>query len=245
MMATRYFTNEELLAYLDQEIDSETAKTISRRLECDEVLRERVAKLNELSDGITTALDGLLASAPEMPDMGQNIVPSKITNWLVPVGLAAALIVGTVFDTYSQQRSTPKGWMKYVSAYQSLYVNGTLTSVDVSDEDNTAQLSHLSKIIGRDLSAAQNTDGIAFRRAQLLGFEGRPLVQMAYLSQIGSPIALCVIKSISAEEQPVQLTTLEDMSAAYWTKDGYSFLLIGGKDDRLIGQEAELFFEVI
>lgn len=245
MMAPRHFTDEELTAYLDQEIDSETAKSISQRLESDAVLQERVAKLNELTDGISTALDGLLTSAPEMPDMGQNIVPYKITNWLVPVGLAAALVVGAVFGTYGLQRSTSKGWMNYVSAYQALYVNGTLASVDVSDADNTAQLALLSEIIGRDLTAAQNTDGISFRRAQLLGFEGRPLVQMAYLSQIGSPIALCVIQSETTGEQTPQFTTFEGMSAAYWTKDGYSFLLIGGQDDRLISQEAKLFFEVI
>jgi anti-sigma factor RsiW len=245
MMTSRHFTNEELTAYLDQEIDSVTADLISRRLETDAVLQGRVAKLNTMTDEILAAFDGLLGLAPAVPDMGDDVTPSKAKSWIVPVGFAAALVLAAVFGRYGLQRPDAKGWMDYVSAYQALYVNGTLASIGVSAADNTTQLAQLSKILGRDLSLVQNTGGIALRRAQLLGFEGRPLVQMAFLSQIGAPIALCVIKSETAKEQTFQFMTFEGMSAAYWTKEGYSFLLIGGQDDRLIEQEAKLFFDLI
>ena len=250
MTASRLFTDEELTAYLDHEIDPAIADTISLALETDVALQQRIQKLDTLTNNISIAFDGLLASAPAMPEMSKMAAPKSrtaIVTWGRTAGIAAALAIGvmTGYFSFGQERRSSEGWMDYVAAYQALYINETLSSVDISDEEKTAQLTKLGQMLKRDLSSAQRPDEIEFRRAQLLGFQDKPLVQMAFLSRAGTPIALCVIKVTGSAETTPELTTLEGMSASHWTKEGYSFLLIGGKDEGLIEREAKYFFETI
>ncbi|AHD03303.1 hypothetical protein [Leisingera methylohalidivorans] len=49
-----------------------------------------------------------------------------------------------------------------------------------------------------DPSPAQSAKRLEFKCAQLLGFNGKPLLQMAYLDPDGVPVAFCVTCSAGA-----------------------------------------------
>jgi len=56
-------------------------------------------------------------------------------------------------------------------------------------------------------------------------------------------VALCIMRSNKQSDQAVQtaveVSDMEGMSAATWEKEGYTYLLIGGRDAHLIRDTAE------
>jgi len=143
------------------------------------------------------------------------------------------------------------GWKDYVAAYQALYTNATLAKVEQSDIAKQQELTRVGAAIGKDMmiSQLQVAAEIDYKRAQVLGFEGRALVQLAFLSSTGEPLALCIIRSDEARESTkagsslaaVQQMEMEGMSSAAWSGGGYEFLLIGGKDAMLMEKLAQRF----
>jgi hypothetical protein len=80
-----------------------------------------------------------------------------------------------------------------------------------------------------------------YKRSQILGFEGRPLMQVAYLSRVGSPVVLCIMRSDATAALGVKTDVMQGMAAATWRKGNYEYLLIGGHDKALIERAANTF----
>lgn len=95
----RLFADDELTGYLDQEIDTALAEMITRALETDVVLQQRVQSLDVFAEDIAVAFDGVLASAPMMPHMNNPTPTSDFMNWRSLAAVAAALVIGMLFGT--------------------------------------------------------------------------------------------------------------------------------------------------
>ncbi len=232
--------DEELTAFLDDELDPNRREAIEAALQIDPLLSRRLDSLRIPRDDIASAFDVLTTMAPETPELPQTESVKTRGSFLNLAAMAACLLIGglagSLFSSKSGQRD---GWMDYVAAYQALYVNETLSTITQSETQGIKQLEQLGEVVGRDLNGARSVEGIDFKRAQLLGFEGKPLVQIAYLSPRGEPMALCIIRSKAATDSAIKTTRLEGMSSAHWTRRGFAFLLIGGDDDRFISEIAE------
>lgn len=236
MNAKREFSDEELTAYLDGEADAANVAALEAQLSMDPALASRLDQLRLPIDAMRTAFDGMLQNAPNV-----ELAPEpKPALRLLP--LAASLIVGVALGASLMLRPTPDapGWMDYVASYQALYVTATLDTVDVPKVQQDAQLQALSEVLGRDVTNAAKFSGVAFKRGQVLGFKGRPLVQLAYLSPEGEPLALCIIRSDKAA-QVIKETELEGMRAAHWSDGEFAYLLIGGSDPEAVATLAADF----
>ena len=238
MTETLPIHDEDLTAYLDGELDPARCEAVEAALERDHALRRRLDGLRIPREGMAQAFDRLAATAPSMPDLPS---PRRETGGSVRryAAMAACLLIGAagggLWATTLPERDS---WMDYVAAYQALYVDATLASVVQPEAEGTEQLRRLGAVLGRDLLAAQDVDPLDFKRAQVLGYQGRPLIQIAYLSPEGAPVALCVIRSGEAADSGVRTARLEGMSSAWWSRNGFSYLLIGGEDDDLIARTA-------
>lgn len=249
MTDPRAFSDEELTAFLDGEADAELDSVISAALETDEALRERIAALDIPMAAIAAAFDSVLDDAPAMPDMAPAAAPvSANTNtrprWGFGIatfvtGLAAGLAVA-VFTGFGTPEPAPRGWVSFVASYQTLYTTDTLQAVDPSPQDAALQLAAVSKGIGIDLAALPRANGLTFKRAQLLAFNGKPLVQISYLREDGTPVALCII-SAGPDAQGLSMGAAEGLGVARWNTPGFGFLLIGGQDAAPLEREAETF----
>ena len=89
-----------------------------------------------------------------------------------------------------------------------------------------------------DLSTLKQIEGLDYKRVQILGFDGQPLAQLTFLSKVGAPVALCIIRKQGDGNTDIHLAELQGMSAASWSRDGYDYLLIGGSDAALIAATA-------
>lgn len=233
-MATN-ISDEELTAYLDGEADGALAGRIEAALMDDDTLAVRLDGLRFDVDALRGEAGAFLADAPSF-----TLPPAPASRGFGIMGgaMAACLALGLGLGFFlSDQPEEQTGWVHYVAAYQALYVGDTLAGV----EADPTQISELSSVLGRDLAAATASPELTFKRGQRLGFNGKPLIQLAYLSEEGAPMALCIIAK-SGEAKPVSQRVLEGMQAASWSDGEFAYLLIGGEDADLV-KRAALHFE--
>lgn len=245
MMTVRSFSDEDLTAVLDGEADAALAVAVEDAAATDPALADRMARLSGLTEGLGVAMGHLLRAAPAMPDLPVAAPSARRFGLVQSAAVAAALVLGLGLGGYvtapTGGQAVAQGWMGYVAAYQALYVPQTVAIDAPSPADARAQLADLGAVLGRDLTGALTDVGLDFRRGQMLGFEGRSLVQLAYAGPDGAPFALCVIALPDGDASAVASATLEGLAAAHWTDGGYGFLLIGGEDVGLVEKAAEGF----
>lgn len=241
-MTDRFFTDEELVAYLDGESDFAPADEIRAALPLDAALQKRVEALSFDSEVIAQGFQHLAPEANALPHLPS---PRKSSFGMNNVAAAAvvALLCGSVAGfAFSNKEANPNNWIDYVAAYQALYINATLSGVNTSAATQRAELQRVTSAIGKDISldALQFTNQVDYKRAQILGFKGKPLIQLAFLSRTGEPIALCIFRNGDTDAEITE-QLLEGMQSASWSRDGYGYVLIGSQDEQLINQMASHF----
>ncbi len=256
----RQFTDEELTAYLDGEAEPDLVKEIDCEFAARPDLNQRLRDLDIDRDEIAGAFHRLLDTAPGMPDLpefegtGDAVAGARSSGGMRVRAIAAmaacvALLALGAGAGYLVSETRNAGWRSYVAAYQALYVGGTLSHLKSSPAEQVSELGRVSKALGRpfDLAALQHIEQLDYKRAQTLGFEGRPLVQLAFMSKLGAPVALCIIRSgeASSRDMEVRYEMLEGMRAAWWRGNGFEYLLIGGTDAELIRTAATYFAGVL
>lgn len=249
MTETRHFTDEELTAFLDGEADEALSEAIATQLETDPALEAQLAALDIPMAELKGAYDALLQTAPPMPKLPAeetNIVPIRRFGWGLGVGTfgtgIAAGIAMAVFLGLGVPTPEPPGWVSFVASYQSLYTAET-HRLDAPDAATTnLQLASASDALGIDLTSLPAAEGLTFKRAQVLAFNEKPLIQIAYLRDDGTPVALCIIPA-GPDGKPVNMGAAQGMELARWNTPGYGFLLIGGEDGAALQTEAETFAE--
>ncbi len=238
------FSDEELTAYLDGETDHAPAAAIARALESDRDLAARLERLSVNTGGIASAFDRLLPEAPAalLPDEPPQPSASKsyVTN--VRALVASGLLCLAIGWTASYLVSQPKAetWMDFVAAYQALYSTDTLAHINQSPNAASTELRRVSNALGMPLNLedVKQDELFDYKRAQVLGYEGNTLIQLAFMTKAGVPVALCIIRSGQPQESGIHPATMEGLSSASWSKGGYAYLLIGGDDPALIERAA-------
>ena len=235
------FSDDDLSCYLDGEASRELAKHIEAAQANDPALSQRIEEMRAATARFYSGLDAMLAHAPAMPDLPppsssrQPAWGMAITGALAGAAAAAAAVVMIA-------RPAPEpGWRDVVASYQSLYVTETLVSVDQPVAVSTAKLQDLSQTLGFDLTNLPEVDGMTYKRSQQLGYKGRPLAQLTFLTDQGGPVALCIVHTGGTDSASINSEILEGMSAYSWTQDGYGILLIGPQGGSTLENAAEQF----
>ncbi|MEM1398792.1 MAG: hypothetical protein AAGF58_02870 [Pseudomonadota bacterium] len=247
------FSDEELIAYLDGQADSRTVELLERALAGDSQLQQRLDRLALNRDEVRAAFDGLLDQAPAPPSILVPEIeePAPPTRSFRPFALAATVAVACLVLGWSAGRFTApaelEDWHDFVASYQALYVNPTLDHIDQSEPAKIAELERVTQAIGKQMALVDltGTDQLDYKRAQILGYEGRPLIQLAFLSQVGAPIALCIMQAEESGDTDVTFNEMHGMKTAAWSRDGFQYLLIGGTDEDLIRRAGEQFAQAL
>lgn len=237
-------TNSDLVAYLDGVCDPRMAHRIEAALLDDKDLAARLAALDVPLLDMKIEFDGMLRNTPHMPPLAMPPAESGPSRKLWALVAMICLVVGGVAG-FSTREEKDEDWRDLVAAYQALYVPDTLKIEVFDKEAANAKLTNLGETIGLDLLPAQTIDTLMFRRGQMLGFEGHPIVQAAFLSPDGAPVALCVTRLDNEGSATIASRVMRGMAAASWSENGYGFLLIGGTDRALINHAAVRFQELL
>ncbi len=243
MSQKREFSDEELVAYLDGEEDFAPVDEIKAALESNAALAVRLTSLRVDRDVIAASFSELAAEDRPRPVLPERISPRQsFSMGSMAAAAMIALLLGYGAGFFTGNKSD-FGWREYVAAYQALYANSTLAHINQTSDAKAAELKSVAAAIGKTINPVdvQISPSVDYKRAQILNHDGRPLIQLAFLSSTGEPLALCIIRSGQDKIASVATETMEGMSAAYWSKDGYEYLLIGGTDQGLINDLAARF----
>jgi len=233
--------DDVLTAYLDGELDGTARAALEVRMLAEPGLKVRLDQLARGGRPFGAAYAALLAAAPEArlqaklaAAVAARRARSERGDWRRWVtAIAAALVIfiagGAAGYLVLPQLSPPAapGWRQVVAEYQGLMTAETLA---VIPNDPTAVAAEVSAAGGK-LSLDLTPDKLALpdaalKRAEILDFRGKPLVQLAYLTPDSGPVALCIIANGRADETQA-FETREGFNIVFWTDNGRGYMLIG------------------
>lgn len=263
MAGTDSRDDEMLTAFLDGALAPAEYGTLLQRLAADAALRARLEQLQDAGHGVADAMAGLLEAAPvvrldailDATLAGAAPVRPATTpqrrSWLgfrlaplaaVAAMLAVAIIAGGI--GYGLGGGAPKPaetWLEAVAEYWQLTTAETL-AIEPPAGLADSQLALASSALGLPLSmTGVALDGPSFRGAQLYAFNGKPLVQIAFLDADYGPIAYCVIRNGRPDTFGPKTAEIGGFNVVHWQSDGVGRMLIGqAPPDRLAALAARL-----
>jgi anti-sigma factor RsiW len=226
-VTTTDFSNEELTAYLDGEASQADRHHIDALKVNDPVLRARLSQLEIDTTAIRNAFQTMQAPA-------FNIAPKQkaVTQkgwWRTAAAIALAFGIGLLSSQFLQ--SSPE-WQQQAASYHELYSSDTLAGLAATDGMQQDQMAAVSKAIGKEMSVAQVSAGpdFEFKRAQLLGFNKKPLAQIAYASKEGAPFALCIFADGATKTLEPTFQRMGKIDTATWSDGSHTYLVLSGGD---------------
>lgn len=239
------FSDPQLKAYLVGDLSADLAATLDAQLAHDDTLEARLLALDrEQSTSIRAAFDRVPDAARLEPietmikDAAVAVPDRTNRNWGKLLPFAAVLVVGAFMlgGLFQNPTSPASTWREQVAIYQALYVTETLSSIEPDSASLAVQLDRGASALGRtlDVAAVGDLDGLDLLRAQVLGFDGVPLVQLAYLSETGAPVALCAVKLPADPDDGIRSEVLAGLPSVTWSDGTYSYMIVGDiEPDRL------------
>ncbi len=244
MTAKGGFSDQELSCYLDGEAPDDLARAIACALETDPALTARLDALKAGEAAFVRAMDKALIAAPVMPALDDSPAVQRAaarTPWTYGLAGVAAGVIAAIGLSWQFSPSNEPGWRDVVASYQSLYVTETLALVNQTPAAQQADLERLSASLGIDLTSLPEAPGLSFKRAQQLGFKGKPLAQLTFLTTDGGPVALCIVRTGGDTSPDMTAEVLSGLDTYTWTHDGYGVLLVGPKGSPYLEEAAETF----
>ncbi len=238
---------------LDTQLEALNAQTASLRSAFDEMLED--------APNLEALINRSNRNASEQPNVGVSEVVqldtsprvahlspsnSNVRNGMSRRGMmamAASVLVAVGISGpagyYGAAVTNQPDWRMEVANYQALYVTGTLDHVVPELASQEMERQRVVAQLGIDIPMSALQSSLAdYKRGQILGFEGKPLAQFAYLTQDGKPIALCITRS-GEPDQDIAVSNMRGLAAANWSANGIGYILIGTEDQKLIEQMAE------
>lgn len=236
------YSDTDLTAYLDGTLPPETISAIEAAAKGNADLQDRITEMTVDLDTLNTAFKPLLGVAETRNlqhklECASNQVAanqSRPPKYLLKIASYAATIVLGL--SLGWQLFTPTtNWRTEVAHYQALYVAETLGPVVPDSDRIQAEFKRASDALGLSLDpeAFSQIDGLQLRRAQVLEYNGTPLIQIAFTMPDGTPVAFCILPK-SGQNTDQSTTTLVGLAAATWDTETHSFLTIGGTDTKAI-----------
>ncbi|TWC59760.1 anti-sigma factor RsiW [Pseudomonas sp. SJZ080] len=241
-------SDEQLVAYLDDQLDADQRSRIDAAIAEDSVLNLRLQWLarsnlpfREAYDEVTqqAPMDRLHAMLETLPSPAR---PAMSRRWFLAA--AAGLVVsGVVADRLflGWQSSQPKNsWRGLVADYMALYVPQTLEHLPSDEATQRAQLRTIDARLGLSLLPAQlSLPRLELKRAQILEYDGMPIAQITYLDPAHGPVALCITRSNSGSRHFAH-ERRHGMNVVYWADMEHAWMLIGHNPAAELEQMAKL-----
>jgi anti-sigma factor RsiW len=233
-------TDADLVAFVDNRLSPERREVMMSLARQDSAIASRIAALTEGTPMLGEAFRPLLSSLPpefearlrsKAEEMNRTSMPTleRPTRRWFAMGLAtaASFAIGSVAGgLYMQRRSASGDWREAVAQYHALYGMATTAGLNPLPEDVGQQLQAVSLALGRPLGNIANTlPDLTFKRAQVLEFEGGPLIQIVFETPGKTAIAFCLKRSRDAARAPT-LEKHNGLALSSWTRDGVDELVV-------------------
>jgi len=173
---------------------------------------------------------GVAACALLSVAVGLVVLNSKSLNESSESSVAKANIdTGNDVDSHAV-------WVQRVVDYQSLYTENTVTAKTSMSENEALALIESMEIENSKIHTLPSFEdaGYRFARAQQLGFNGQPLVQLIYTKPGAMPLAFCFMPVIENTPRDLELSRTHELGVASWVDDQYHFVLVADEAEGVL-----------
>ncbi|ALK32615.1 anti-sigma factor family protein [Burkholderia plantarii] len=123
-----------------------------------------------------------------------------------------------------------KPWISVAADYQQLYTRDTVANLQPDPAVSSAIVGAIRSDDGIRLRVPDlRMAGFTFKAVDRLRYDGKPLVQIVYLPEHGTPVALCVMKD-ARPDQSITQREMHGMTVVSWRQNELSYALIGKPD---------------
>ena len=228
-------SDEQLVAYLDDQLDSDQRSRIDTAIAEDSTLNLRLQWLARSSLPFREAYEEVTQQAPldrlhaMLDTLPSPAPPAMSRRWFLAA--AAGLVVsGVLADRLflgwqaSQQKNN---WRGLVADYMVLYVPQTLEHLPNDEATQRAQLRTIDARLGLSLLPGELAlPRVELKRSQILEYDGMPIAQITYLDPAHGPMALCVTRANSGSRHFAH-ERRHGMNVVYWADMEHAWMLIG------------------
>lgn len=228
-------SDEQLVAYLDDQLDSDQRSRIDAAIAEDSTLNLRLQWLARSSLPFREAYEEVTQQAPldrlhaMLDTLPSPAPPAMSRRWFLAA--AAGLVVsGVLADRLflgwqaSQQKNN---WRGLVADYMVLYVPQTLEHLPNDEATQRAQLRTIDARLGLSLLPGELAlPRVELKRSQILEYDGMPIAQITYLDPAHGPMALCVTRANSGSRHFAH-ERRHGMNVVYWADMEHAWMLIG------------------
>lgn len=246
------YSDKDLQDYLSGTLDKEVAEALEHALSKDSALEKRLLALDPLSETVPEAFDNC-PPADRLQSLRQRMATDPAWTARVPVwkrplafaagaGVAGAIVASVLFLAVGTGPQPMADWHQQVAAYQALYVPDTVLNIEPTSEALQQQFRDAEAAIGLDLQPDVLADlqPLTLKRAQILGYQGAPLIQIAFSTPDGTPVAFCILRyDEPSGGAKTAYAEMEGLASATWATNTHGFMLIGGEDEAEIKRIAE------
>jgi len=246
-----------LMAYVDGEVDTATARQIEHAIGADPTLAARAKTFRESASLLRGAYaepmheevpDRLIAALKPLAGTGKvvKLTPrptAKIIGWALAASLAT-LVIGTG-STYwyvtgnpvlpgNLQLASADRWLDHVSSFYDVYSTELKKDdrllVDFKADDIPELSNWFSARLNRPLSVPDlSAQGFHPQGGRLLIINGKPAAQFLYLSDAGEVVGLAIATD-SGGYQPARTAQRHNVNIVHWRNNGYGYAFMGTID---------------
>ncbi|HYD61736.1 MAG TPA: hypothetical protein VEC35_15330 [Noviherbaspirillum sp.] len=241
-----HLTDEQLCAYLDNELDEATREAVGRALAEDPAMRARLESWSAQTEGLRMALDaeldeplpsGLvrLASTPSpataFRQAHRTSWRERLAEWLPSPRFAGALAVAALVGVFVGKDLLPRldtdgQLVRLASVAHNVYSPDKRQPVEVKSEDPTLT-SWISMRLGKKVFSPQ-VGGFRFLGGRLLAGAEEPAGQFMYEDPSGKRLTVFVRTEGAADKNTKpECDTYRNISVCYWYAGDVAYALAG------------------
>jgi anti-sigma factor RsiW len=253
-------SEEDLVAYLDGELDASVRAEVEAWLDGDAAARDHASGLTESARLLRAAFDPVLhepiperllaaargETAPVVVDFGaarrKRLGGQSWVQWAAAAGVAGLLIGGGVgYFAGGPGASNPQtanlqtaNWLDNIAGYHKLFVSAgpnDLALVDVPASDNDAARKAVQKLPSDFRLPNLQPWGLQFQGARYLFIEGQPGTQLFYTTDNKALGPVTVV--VATSNKPDLAPTFDrrdNLNLLYWRHHGHAYALVGAAD---------------
>jgi anti-sigma factor RsiW len=250
------YSDEDILRYVDGDMEEVAASKLRTEIEHDPILSQRVDAMlaSKLPYSMAYKLkppppipDNVKQSINTWTEVARNAPKNQpkppLAGWKVAslvAAISASFALGYLASNLSNSRETLEQkkvaeslsnedakWVQRVADYQSLYVPETVGHIQNGESRAIKLLNQLASRNNLENTIPDlSSFGYQFVRAQQLGFNDQPLVQLVYLSPGKKPLALCFMPSKGNDQHTVLVERYENLSTANWRSTTQRYVIV-------------------
>jgi anti-sigma factor RsiW len=246
------------VAFVYVDLDSVLAREVEAAVAFDPEAQSRVQVFRETSELLQAAIGGSAREAvpPALIKAAQasKHKASRSRRWRIALPLAASLAAVTIslgggymagLNHVRQQLevSDLEHWLDEVAIYYRLYARDDRYLVEMTAVETRNTEADLGDWLDRELRVPDlSRHGLKFRGARFVALEGyetdrsaaQPAVLLVYDLPGGKPLGLCITASSADTARPQTFSQRADMSVLYWAESGFSHVLMGSAEPKLL-----------